>query len=93
MTVVSSWGCLVLSGERRLGRLITGHEGSPPRSVPNLAHRRDQGTFSSSQPWLRAEASRGGVANWAMAQMKPTISRAMAVVATTFGLPAAIRCR
>lgn len=39
MTVVSSWGCLVLSGERQLGRLITGHEGSPPRSVPNLAHR------------------------------------------------------
>jgi len=29
----------------------------------------------------------------AMAQMKPAISRAMAVVATTFGLPAAIRWR
>ncbi|TVP83115.1 MAG: hypothetical protein EA346_01085 [Thioalkalivibrio sp.] len=45
MTVVSSWGCLALSGERRLGRLITGHEGSPPRSAPNLAHRRNQGAL------------------------------------------------
>ncbi|RJE78966.1 hypothetical protein DWB67_14890 [Paracoccus sp. JM45] len=47
MTVVSSWGCLVLSGERRLRRLITGHEGSPPRSVPNLARRRDRGASCS----------------------------------------------
>ena len=38
-------GCLVLRSERRPCRLITGHEGSPPRSAPNLAHRRDQGAF------------------------------------------------
>ena len=38
MTVVSSLGCLALDNERRSCRLMTGHEGSLPRSVPNLAH-------------------------------------------------------
>ena len=90
MTVVSSWGCLALRGERRHGRLITGHEGSPPRSVPNPAHRKGRASFSLLS--LRRQA-RAGVTVQAMAQMKPAISRAIAVVATTFGFPAAIRCR
>ncbi len=90
MTVVSSWGCLGLGGERRHGRPMTGHEGSPPRSVPNPAHRKGRSVVAL--PFLLRQAW-AGVTLRAMAQMKPAISRAMAVVATTFGFPAAIRCR
>ncbi|NEV02904.1 hypothetical protein FNJ47_46440, partial [Bradyrhizobium sp. UFLA 03-164] len=39
MTVVSSWGCLGLGGERRQCRLITGHEDSPPRPASCPGHR------------------------------------------------------
>ncbi|RTE87946.1 hypothetical protein D6B98_38975 [Bradyrhizobium sp. LVM 105] len=38
MTVVSSWGCLGLGGERRQCRLITGHEDSPPRPASCPGH-------------------------------------------------------
>ncbi|RKF12241.1 hypothetical protein D6850_19010 [Roseovarius spongiae] len=92
MTVVSSWGCLVLNGERRLRRLITGHEGSPPRSAPNLAHRHDRRLFLSLVRAPSAQAGAGATA-LAIAQMKPTISRAMAVMTTTFALPAVTRWR
>ncbi len=64
------------------------HEGSPPRSVPNPAHRKDRSNVPLSVLQVLA-----GVTVRAIAQMKPAISRAIAVVATTFGLPAAIRCR
>ena len=90
MTVVSSWGCLALEVERRLCRLITGHEGSSPRSVPDLAHRKGRSVVFLAS---RLRQARAGVTVRAMAQMKPANSRAIAVVATTFGLPAAIRCR
>ena len=65
------------------------HEDSPPRSVPNPAHRKGRVLLSPGQ----ARQAQDGFTVRAMAQMKPTISRAIAVVATTFGLPAAIRCR
>lgn len=52
MTVISSWGCFGLNGERRLCRLITGQAGSPPRSAPNLAHR---------HVWARLVFSASGV--------------------------------
>ena len=77
--------------ERRLHRhrLTMLPEDSPPRSTPSLAHRQDR-----SAPTLAVERQAlTGVTTRAMAQMNPTISRAIAVVATTFGLPDAIMCR
>ena len=86
--------------ERRSGdRLITGQEDSPPwpclqpcapcvtvNGASLLAR-----PFGFSLPvWCQTST------DWtisAMAQMKPTISRAIAVVTTTFGLPAAERRR
>src|SRR5215469_11209733 len=57
MTVVSSRGCLALSGERRSGdRLITGQEGSPPRPCLRQCARLEdwRGLFFlfSSNQWL-----------------------------------------
>jgi len=60
MTVVSSWGCLGLNNERRLCRLITVHEGSPPRSAPNLAHRHVRTPFLFSALGVRFTDRRRG---------------------------------
>lgn len=87
MTVVSSWGCLGLRSERRHGRLITGHEDSLPRSAPGLAHQRAERASLFYADCVTAEPGTD-VTDRAMAQMKPTISRAIAVVTTTFGFPA-----
>jgi len=89
MTVVSSWGCLALKDERRRCRLITGTR--VPHRVPSPTlriGRVEVSFFSVSLP----RQVLAGVTVRAMAQTKPAISRAIAVVATTFGLPAAIRC-
>src|SRR5262249_6945639 len=77
--------------ERRSGdRLITGQEGSPPRPCRRQCAPADLllptpcvavGGFD--QPWSVGWAMR------AIAPIKPTISRAIAVGTTTFGLPAA----
>ena len=65
-------------------RLITGDEGSPTLPCRPL-------WTSSVRP---ADQPVGWSWIWrAIAQMKPTISRAIAVVTTTLALPAAIRCR
>ena len=93
MTVVSSRSCLGLEASVGLGRLITGLEGSPPRSCLRRHAPLDllaSTPFSFVSGWPD-QAGSGGCAIWAIAQMKPTISRAMAVVTTTFGLPAARR--
>src|SRR3979409_2287725 len=95
MTVVSSWGCLTLRDERRSeDRLITAREGSPPRPCPQPCA---PPTLCPAAPphrfWLRwwsaLDQTRAGCARRAIAHMKPTISRAIAVVTTTFGLPVA----
>ena len=84
--------------ERRSGdRLITAREGSPPwpclqpcasvtlcPAAPHLFRVRG---------WSALDQTRAGCARRAIAQMKPTISRAIAVVTTTFGLPVAARRR
>ena len=81
--------------ERRSGdRLITAHEGSPPRPclqpcAPRIVSRPP---FSLVQ-FRRPGQMSSGCARRAIAQMKPTISRAIAVVTTTFGLPVAARRR
>ena len=69
MTVVLSWGCLALRSECRPCRLTTGHEGSPPRSVPNPAHRRGSGCLRRQA--YTAQAGQA-VAALAMAQGSPT---------------------
>src|SRR6476646_10033252 len=84
MTVVSSWGCLTLRDERRSGdRLITAREGSPPRPCPQPCA---SATLCPAAPphrfWLRwwwsaPDQTRAGCARRAIAQMKPTISRAI----------------
>jgi hypothetical protein len=51
------------------------------------------GRVLSSQPLTQPSHPGGAVTARAMAQMKPTISRAMAVVTTTFAFPAASRWR
>ena len=51
------------------------------------------GRVFSSQLWVRGATIGGAVTAPAIAQMKPTISRAMAVMTTTFALPAATRWR
>ena len=97
ITGVSSWGCLALraSVDRR-DRLITSHEGSP--SWPCLrpwAPAVDDVVSVPSECGV-VDAGDYGVCNctWrAMAQMKPIISRAIAVVTTTLGLPLATRRR
>lgn len=80
MTVVSPRVCLVPRSKRRLSRRMTGHEGSPPRSVPNPAHRHGSGR-------LLCQAYTGpagqAIAALAMARIKPGIPQAIAVVATT----------
>ena len=84
MTVVSSRGCLGLEASVGLGRLITGLEGSPPRSCLRRRAPLDLlalASFLFVGGWFDQTGSGGG-AIWAIAQMKPTISRAMAVVAT-----------
>lgn len=90
MTVVSSWGCLCLKDERRQCRLITGAR--IPHRVPSPTLRIGRVKvllFSVHLPHQVLAC----VTVRAIAQMKPAISRAIAVVATTFGLPAAIKCR
>lgn len=80
--------------EHRSGdRLITGTRVPHRGPVSSSAH---SGFFcgllfasSVQQP----DQTRSGWVARAIAQMKPTISRAMAVVTTTFGLPAAVRRR
>lgn len=78
--------------EHRPGTAHNRHEGSPPWSclqqcapgifdLPSLVQFRRPGQMIS------------GCAMRAIAQMKPTISRAIAVVTTTFGLPIAARRR
>ena len=47
---------------------------------------------SSLEPCL-VQAVAGGLIRWLMAQMKPTSSRAMAVITTFFGLPVAANRR
>ena len=84
--------------ELRSCRLITGHEVSPPRSVPSVAHRhRGRDYLSSSEiiPSSACELAQAalGSAVRAIAQINPTISRAIAVVITTLVFPAAARCR
>ena len=59
-------------------------KGSPPCSTPSLAHQLN-GAFVLNECQV-------GVTSCAIAQMKPTISRAIAVLATTVGLPQATRC-
>ena len=85
MTVVSSWGCLGLGASVGLIRLITAHEESPPRPASSPGRR--SGVRTAGQIIALTCTSR------AMAHRKPTISRAIAVVTTTFGLPAAISRR
>jgi hypothetical protein len=90
MTVVSSWGCLVLGAS-------VDCTGSGSQCFPRVPHRVPPpalhiGGQDVQVPAIQLQALTG-VTTRAMAQMKPAISRAMAVVATTFGLPAAIRCR
>ena len=82
--------------EHRSGdRLITALEDSPP--WPCLRQCAPSGATQSLPSFLGFVAQRSQVsAGWALraiAQMKPTISRAIAVVITTFGLPAAARRR
>lgn len=92
LTVVSSWGCLGLEVERRSYRLITGTR--VPHRVPSPTLR--IGMFralSFSLPILPTIQVGVAMTALAMAQMKPTISRAMAVVTTTFALPPATRWR
>jgi len=76
--------------ERRRCRLITGTR--VPHRVPSPTLR-----IGRVEVWLFSvylpHQVLAGVTVRAIAQMKPAISRAIAVVATTFGFPAAIRCR
>jgi len=77
--------------ERRSGdRLITGQEGSPPRPCRRQCAPVDLPLSTSSRCCRRIGSALGvGWAMRPMAQIKPTISRAIAVVTTTFGLPGA----
>src|SRR5882762_10248738 len=81
--------------ERRSGdRLITAREGSPPRPCPQPCA---PPTLCPAAPphrfwprwWSALDQTSAGCARRAIAHMKPTISRAIAVVTTTFGLPVA----
>jgi len=75
-------------------RLITGHKDSPPVVLPPAMCTLDfSGAPFSLVQFRRPSQMSSGCATRAIAQMKPTISRATAVVTTTFGLPAAARCR
>ena len=58
MTVVSSWSCLALIGERGLGGLLTGTR-VPHRVPPPTFYTGMFGCVSLSQPWACAGASRG----------------------------------
>jgi hypothetical protein len=86
MTVASSWGCLFL------GASVDAGTGS--QCFPRVPHRIPPPALHISGWGLPAEAIEcQALTSRAMAQMNPTISRAIAVVATTFGLPSAIMCR
>ena len=50
-------------------------------------------TWFRLRRWSALNQTGAGCARRAIAQMKPTISRAIAVVTTTFGLPVAARRR
>ena len=80
MTVVSSLGSLGLEGERRQSRRIPG-AWAPHRALPPAL---DAGLFAELD-----QAAALACACLAMAQRKPTISRAIAVVTTTFAFPVA----
>jgi len=58
MAAVSSRAWLGPDGARRRCRRMTGHAGSPPRSVPDLAHRQDRGRGFSATPGLFAAGDR-----------------------------------
>ena len=97
MTAGSSRGCLALKGRASAsGRLITGDEGSPTVPAARQALRDARCALALRSPFAcEARYPIAGRA-WtirAIAQMKPTISRAIAVVTTTLGLPAAARRR
>jgi len=87
MTVVTSWSCLFLETSV---------------SLQGLAHNVSQGFSTVFHPQICTSAERGiafvmnerqaGVTSCAIAQMKPAISRAIAVFATTGGLPDPTRC-
>lgn len=95
MTAGSSRGCLALRAEHRpVGRLIT-DEDSPPGPAARQTFRDVvvlDGLLCHGLQDLYRMAGFGCTIR-AIAQMKPTISRAIAVVTTTFGLPAAARRR
>jgi hypothetical protein len=95
MTAGSSRGCLALGTSVGRCRLITGDEGSPPGPVAHQALRYKVRAIRS--PSLACESDYPiagfGCTIRAIAQMKPTISRAIAVITTTLGLPAAARRR
>ena len=63
------------------GRPITGHEGSPPRSAPNPVLQ-----AGSRCRWSWRLQALAGVVARAIVQMKPAISRAMAVMTATTGI-------
>ena len=84
MTVVASRGGLSLGASRGV---VPAHNSA--RGFPNLAlpPALDIECRPADQPVGWSWICR------AIAQMKPAISRAIAVVTTTLALPAAIRCR
>ena len=95
MTVVPSRRCLSLETSVGSGPSHNRQEGSPTAVLPPTVRAPAVVLLSTGLRCLSAIAqlSSAGWAIWAMAQMKPTISRAIAVVTTTFGLPAAARRR
>lgn len=84
MTVVSSWGYLALRDEHRSG---------DPHSVVLSPAARTMVCSSSNALVVLfddgGQPSSAGCVNRAIAQMKPTISRAIAVVTMTLDLPVA----
>lgn len=95
VAVVSSRGCPGPGNGHRQRRPAAGHEGSQPHSVPlgmigGVLSSRPRASGLGPRAWAALPGT--GVTIRAMAQMKPTILRAMDVAAATFRLPAAFRC-